>query len=973
MINGNSDAGIGEKKNVSGSAYLSPLGVIALSFGYAVGWGSFVMPGKMFLPKAGPAGTIIGLLIGTLAVIVLAYNYHKMICSVQGSGGAYGYVTKVFGYNHGFLVGWFLFLTYISVLLANATALVLLARYLFGDMLQFGFHYTLVGFDVYFGEVLLSLGTIAFCGGICLLSKRFAIRVHTFFAFMLVAGVLVCFIAALCGHQGGTATMAPAFSSSGPAWLQILRIFAIVPWAFVGFEAVVQSSSEFRFPIKRTFALLLTAILLSALIYILLVLLPVLALPEGYSNWKEYIDMLPHLDGIVAMPVFAAAQKALGPLGVSVIGGSMLSAQLTALFATYIALSRLLRAMSDDEMLPAWLGRCNREGTPVNAVLCLMCISLPVPFLGRTVIGWPVDLSNFGAAIAYGYTSAAVIALVRKDPSGGRPSEKAAGILGLTMAVIFSLLMLVPNYLSGSSLSTESYLLLALWCFIGFVIYRRDFISDSHNRFGHAVVVWVAVIIVIFFSSLMWFRLAVCDSAENAFEDLVGKTVTREAALSSISHVNGDMLFKSIVELGILIASLSIILNLISILHRREDNLIVEKLKAEESASQSKSYFFSTISHDIRTPLNAIIGYSQMLKMGFKLEEDREQALNSIIASGKSLIHLIDDAIVFAKLEDGQLEFERKPTDCARMLVKFVDAFRRARQLQNVELRCRTADMPTLLIDPKRVRQILFNLLDNAAKFTQQGFVEVRASFERTSEGGTGTLRFEVEDTGCGISEKDLKRITSPYVQVDAKQARHGGTGIGLAVCLKLTDAMGGALSIFSELGKGSTFTVTINNVEISDAAPVEDDEPDPVPNATAANLPRLEPAAGGKAETPLPDTAPKRILIADDQKVNLMVLKTMLKKLGHGDVVLARDGQEALNILTSSETSFDLVLTDMWMPVMDGEGLVNAIRADAKLASMPVHVVTADTEMKGKYSEIGFNGILLKPVTVEKLREIIG
>ena len=974
MINGKSDAGIGEKKNISRSAYLSPLGVIALSFGYAVGWGSFVMPGSMFLPKAGPAGTIIGLLIGTVAIIVLAFNYHKMICSIQGSGGAYGYVTKMFGYNHGFLVGWFLSLTYISILLANATALVLLARYLFGDRLQFGFHYTLAGFDVYLGEVLLSLGTIGFCGCVSLLSKRFAIRIHTFFAFMLVAGVLVCFIAALWGHQGGTATMAPAFSAGGgPAWLQILRIFAIVPWAFVGFEAVVQSSSEFRFPIKRTFALLLTAILLSALIYILLVLLPVLALPDGFSSWKEYIDMLPRLKGIDGMPVFSAAQKALGPVGVAVIGGSMLSAQLTALFATYIALSRLLRAMSDDEMLPKWFGRCNAEGTPVNAILSVMCISLPIPFLGRTVIGWPVDLSNFGAAVAYGYTSAAVLALIRKDPSGSHPAEKAAGIFGLVMAVIFSLLMLVPNYLSGSSLSTESYLLLAIWCFAGFMLYRRDFILDSQNRFGHAIVVWIAVIIVIFFSSLMWFRLAVCDSAENAFEDLVGKTVTREAARTSISHVNGDMLFKSIVELGILIASLSIILNMISILHRREDSLIVEKLKAEESASQSKSYFFSTISHDIRTPLNAIIGYSQMLKMGFKLEEDREQALNSIIASGKSLIRLIDDAIVFAKLEDGQLEFERKPTDCARLLQKFVDAFRRARQLQNVEFRCRADDMPTLLIDPKRVRQILFNLLDNAAKFTQQGFVEVRASFERASEGGTGTLRFEVEDTGCGISEKDLKRITTPYVQVDAKQARHGGTGIGLAVCLKLTDAMGGALSIVSELGKGSTFTVTLNNVEVSDAAPVEDDEPDTVPNATVTNLPRLEPAAGEKAETPLQNTAPKRILIADDQKVNLMVLKTMLKKLGHADVVMARDGQEALNILTSSETPFELVLTDMWMPVMDGEGLVNAIRADGKLAELPVHVVTADTEMQGKYGEIGFNGILLKPVTVEKLREIIG
>ena len=972
MINANSDAGIGEKKNVSG-AYLSPLGVIALSFGYAVGWGSFVMPGKMFLPKAGPAGTIIGLLIGTLAVIVMAYNYHKMISTVQGSGGAYGYVTKMFGYNHGFLVGWFLFLTYISILLGNATALVLLARYLFGEMLQFGFHYTLIGFDLYFGEVLLCLGTILFCGGICLLSKRFAIRVHTFFAFVLAAGVLVCFIAALCGHQGGTAAMGPAFSTNGPAWLQVLRVFAFVPWAFVGFEAVVQSSSEFRFPVKRTFALLLTAILLSVLIYILLALLPVLAFPEGYSNWKEYIDMLPHLNGIAAMPVFSAAQKALGPLGVSVIGGAMLSAQLTALFATYIALSRLMRAMADDELLPAWFGRCNREGTPVNSVLFIMCISLPIPFLGRTVIGWPVDLSNFGAAIAYGYTSAAVLALVRKDPSGRHPAEKAAGILGLSMAVIFSLLMLVPNYLSGSSLSTESYLLLAIWCFIGFVLYRRDFILDSKNRFGHAVVVWVAVLIVIFFSSLMWFRLAVCDSAENAFEDLVGKTVTRETALSSISHVNGDMLFKSVVELGILIASLSIILNLISILHRREDRLIVEKLKAEESASQSKSYFFSTISHDIRTPLNAIIGYSQMLKMGFKLEEDREQALNLIISSGKSLIHLIDDAIVFAKLEDGLMEFDRKPTDCARLLHKFVDAFRRARQLQNVEFRCRADDMPTVLIDPKPVRQILFNLLDNAAKFTQQGFVEVRASFERTAGDGTGTLHFEVEDTGCGISEKDLKLITSPYVQVDAKQARHGGTGIGLAVCLKLTHAMGGSLSIVSTLGKGSTFTVTINNVKISDAAPVEDDEPTAVPAALATNLPRLEPAAGAKAETPVQNAAPKRILIADDQKVNLMVLKTMLKKLGYGDVVMAKDGQEALNILTSSETPFDLVLTDMWMPVMDGEGLVKAIRADAKLAAMPVDVVTADTEMQGKYGEIGFNGILLKPVTVEKLRELIG
>ena len=128
-------------------AYLSSLGVIALSFGYAVGWGACVMPGTAFLPKAGPVGTVIGLVLGTLAVIVLAYNYHKATVGIQGSGGTYGFVAKTFGYNHGFIVGWFLFLTYVAILWANATAMVLLVRYLFGNALQLGFHYTMIDFE----------------------------------------------------------------------------------------------------------------------------------------------------------------------------------------------------------------------------------------------------------------------------------------------------------------------------------------------------------------------------------------------------------------------------------------------------------------------------------------------------------------------------------------------------------------------------------------------------------------------------------------------------------------------------------------------------------------------------------------------------------------------------------------------------------------------------------------------------------
>jgi len=953
-------------------AYLSPLAVIALSFGYAVGWGSFVMPGTTFLPYAGPLGSIIGFLLATATMIVLAFNYHKVINHIHGSGGAYVFVTKIFGHNHSFLLGWFLFVTYIAVMWANATALVLLARLLFGRLFQFGFHYRLIGFDVYLGEALLSLAALVLCGGICLVGRRFASRIHMFFALVLVVGVAACFTAALLKHQGGTATMGPAFSE-GIKWIQVVRVFAMAPWAFVGFEAVIHSSPEFKFPVKRFFWLLLAAILISALIYILLLLLPVLSLPEGCSNWKEYLSALRRLKnmGIGGMPVFLSAKTALGPWGVAAIGGAMLAGALTAIFATYIALSRLICSMSADGMLPEWLGRRDRNYNPVNAILVLMCVSLPVPFLGRTVINWPVDLSNFGISLAYGYTSAAVLAIVKKD--GGRPLEKAAGVFGLAMSIIFCLLMMVPKYLSGSSLWTGSYLFLSIWCFVGFLFYRRLFIKDDQGRFGNSVVVWIAVLIVIFFSSLMWFRLAVCSSAASAYHQFIGKTVSAELAEKSIAHVNTDMLEKSIVELGILIASLAIMLNLFSILHRRERKQITDKLEAEESANQSKSYFFSTISHDIRTPLNAIIGYSQMLKMGFKNEAEREQAICSIISGSRSLLRLVNDMIDFARLEDGRLEFEPKPTDCAELLHDFVDFFREAKRIQAIELRSRAGEIPTVMIDPKRIRQMLFCMTDNAAKFTRKGYAEVRASFDRNGDGKTGTLRFEVEDTGIGISEEDLQRITAPYVQVDAKSSRHGGTGIGLALCRKLAAAMGGELAITSDLGKGSTFTVTLRDVQITDAAPVEDHDPLIELLVAAKPSDQAKPAPEAKEEKPAATAASKRILIVDDQKVNLFVLKTMLNKLGTFDVVMAKDGQEALDILNSAESPFDIVLTDMWMPVMDGEGLVRAIRADEKLAALPVHVVTADTEMPSKYRELGFDGILLKPVSVQTLKKAIG
>ena len=945
-------------------AYLTPLAVIALSFGYAVGWGSFVMPGTVFLPGAGPAGTVIGILLGAAAIAVFAFNYHRMLQRVQGPGGAVAFTIKAFGADHGFLLAWFLWLTYIAILWANATALVLLVRYLFDDALQFGFHYTLAGFDVYFGEVLLCILAIAFCGAVCLFRKRFAIGLHTLLAGVFVVGVVTVFAAALSRHDGGFAAMEPAFSPKGGCFKQIVTILAMVPWAFVGFEAVVHSSDEFRFPVRRMFGLLVAAIAVSSAIYLLLALLPVVSLPDGYATWSDYINALPKLKGIDAVPVFAATKKALGTVGVAIIGSAMLAAQLTGIFGTLIASSRLMYAMSEGGMIPTCFGRLNRDGTPANAIIFVMCASFAIPFFGRTVTGWPVDVSNLGAAIAYGYTSAAVFSIAKNDSGRFALTERITGIAGIVMAIGFCLLMLVPNYISGESLAAESYLVLAIWCLCGFLQYRHVFLVDRLSRFGRTIVVWIGVLAMIFFSSLMWIRLAICDASEAAFGALVGKTVDAGMVERIMEHVGDDMLLKMVVELMLFFASLAIILNLFYVLSRREKRLLQQKIEAEESAGKSRSYFFSTVSHDIRTPLNAIIGFSEMMKMGFRSDAEREQAVDSILVSGKSLLRFVDHVLDFSKLESGNMEIVPTQTEVSKLISDVVGSFRTSKK---IELRCKVDALPALMVDPQRIGQMLFDLVGNAIKFTTNGFVEVRATFSADDGGGSGTLRIDVEDSGCGIGEEDQKRIMSPYEQLNAKEARHGGTGLGLAFCRQLANAMGGDITVTSALGKGSTFTITLPGVKAAEKP--ENPEKPEIPEIPEIPENPENPEIPGKPES----AARRRILIVDDQKMNLVVLKAMLKKLGDFDVVMAADGKQALATLEAPDAQpFDMVLTDMWMPELDGAGLVKAIRASTKLKPLPVHVVTADVEMVKQHEEAGFTSILLKPITVDKIRPVV-
>ena len=381
-------------------------------------------------------------------------------------------------------------------------------------------------------------------------------------------------------------------------------------------------------------------------------------------------------------------------------------------------------------------------------------------------------------------------------------------------------------------------------------------------------------------------------------------------------------------------------------MHRKEllARDIGTQLEAERKANQAKSLFFSSVSHDIRTPLNAIVGFSDLLREGIADEAERARCVSSIQSSAKVLARLVDDVLDLSKLESGKLEIIEEPTDVPALVREVVAACDIARTRKSLSLQTRIDPMPCVLADPHRLRQILFNLLSNACKYTDRGTVSVRVIWR------DGMLQIAVSDTGKGISKEEQDLVFQPFVQLPDRKHRDG-TGLGLPICRRLADLMGGELTVVSEVGVGSTFALILRDVK-------------------TAGPPARRPAAPDRQARP--ERSPSRVLVVDDSPVNRAVLKAMLRKCGVAAVVTAETGREALSAL-EADPAIDLVLTDLWMPEMDGRELLLAIRADPKLARLPVHLVTADVEVGKMDGADGFDGILLNPVTREKIQALFG
>lgn len=464
---------------------LSPMHVWAIAFGCIIGWGSFVNPGKKFLPNSGVAGTAIAMVLGALVMVIIAFSYAYMVPKIPKAGGEYTFTKSCFGKHTAFFCGWFLVAAYLTNVPMNSTAIGLIVDGIDGglDLLKFGFHYSIAGFEVYLGEIIFAMSILVLFGLLNIWGVKKAGFVQMVLASLLAVSVFTLAISALISSKAQGINMAPiwgfdksaamaanattetidAFAHNGKMEIlsAVLATFAIAPWAFVGFDTIPQAAEELKFSYKKVIGIMIVAITFGCFVYISNNTVAAAAI----ENWPDRV-----MAGDWVLLI--AAQELLGGFGTVLVGVAVSCAVLSGIMGFYMASSRLMYSMAKDGCLPAVFGKIDgKYGTPRNAIIFCIIVSLSGPILGREALGWFVDMSAIGASMGFFFTCASTLKTMKKD-GDGNIRLKILAMTGVIFSLAFMVLQLIPiPGLSGVHFGKESYILLLVWIVIGIVFY----------------------------------------------------------------------------------------------------------------------------------------------------------------------------------------------------------------------------------------------------------------------------------------------------------------------------------------------------------------------------------------------------------------------------------------------------------------------------------------------------------------------
>ncbi|MCA0984691.1 APC family permease [Halobacillus yeomjeoni] len=457
-----------ERKKLERS--LKPHWVWAIAFGSAIGWGAFVLPTD-WISQAGPLGVVIGILLGAALMMVIGVSYGFLIEKFPVTGGEFAYAYIGFGRSFAFIAGWFLTLGYICIVALNASALALLAKFLFPELVRTGNLYTVAGYEVSIIQIAIASIALILFAFLNIRGASFSGRTQFVFSLILIAGITLLALGAIFTEGPSVQNITPAFKPDQAAIASILSILALAPFAYVGFDNIPQAAEEFKFEPKKAFGLIIWSLLAAGLAYSAMILITASTMP-----WQQLLADIEASNSVWGTG--DAIESYMGRIGVFVIGIAVTMGIFTGLNGFYISASRLTFAMGRARILPNMFRKLHSKyHTPYVGILFTMVVCLIAPWFGRQALLWVVDMSATGVAIAYFFCTATAYKFFRWSPSQASkskedvvaPGKKLLSLIGVISALGFLVLLLFPG--SPASLGKESYMALGIWILIGIIFY----------------------------------------------------------------------------------------------------------------------------------------------------------------------------------------------------------------------------------------------------------------------------------------------------------------------------------------------------------------------------------------------------------------------------------------------------------------------------------------------------------------------
>ncbi|NGP45138.1 APC family permease [Bacillaceae bacterium SIJ1] len=458
------------------SKTLKPHWVVAIAFGSAIGWGAFVLPAD-WMREAGPMGVILGVLIGALLVMVIAVSYGFLVEKFPVSGGEFVFTYLGFGRINAYICGWFVTLSYVTSVALNASAIIVLFKFLYPDLVEIGYMYTIAGWDIYFSQIIVAgLALIAFTYS-NVRGIKITGRMQFYFSAALFFGALFLGIAMTLHPETAFSNLQPGFNMEIGTLSSILVIVATAPFLYSGFNNIAQASEEFDFSAKIAFKLMIFGLASGGAVYAIMVYTTAMGAP-----WQQLTSGQPVWGtGDVVVDMF-------GSVGLFILTTALCMGIFTGINGFLVSSSRMLLAMGRARILPSMFTKIHPKfKTPYIGIVTAGVICFITPWFGRQALLWIVDMTATGVAVAYAYTCASAYKFFKWQES---PARKVFSLAGTLVSLIFLGLLFIPD--SPAFLATPSLIALVIWILLGALFYL--FNGRKYNSIAKKI--WIITFLV---------------------------------------------------------------------------------------------------------------------------------------------------------------------------------------------------------------------------------------------------------------------------------------------------------------------------------------------------------------------------------------------------------------------------------------------------------------------------------------------